>query len=55
VEKLEWDANDQQQLAEQRQAFIDRVFHTLREEAAALDAGSAAEPAPPAAPDESST
>ncbi len=55
VEKLEWDANDQQQLAAQRQAFIDRVFHTLREEAEALDAGSAAEPVPPAVPDDRSS
>jgi len=47
VEKLEFDANEQQQLAQQRQAFIDRVFHTLREEAEALEAGSAEEPPPP--------
>lgn len=54
VEQLEWDANDQQQLVEQRQAFVDRVFHTLREEAESLDAGSEAEPEPPLAPDEAS-
>jgi hypothetical protein len=48
LESLEFDANEQQQLAQQRQAFIDRVFHTLREEAESLEAGSAEEPASPA-------
>ena len=50
LETLEFDANEQQQLAQQRQAFIDRIFHTLREEAESLEAGSAEEPAAPTAP-----
>jgi hypothetical protein len=50
VEQLQFDGNEKQQLANQRQAFIDRVFHTLREEAEALEAGSMEEPAPPAGP-----
>ena len=48
LETLEFDANEQQQLAQQRQAFIDRVFHTLREEAESLEAGSPEEPPSPA-------
>ena len=41
---------EQQELEAQRQAFIDRVFHTLREEAESLEHASKDEPDAPEVP-----